>query len=334
MSQPVHMRKGVNYSGNSFSATYADSVIGTILAYGGSTAPYGWFLCQGQALSRTEYHELFEVIGTAFGTGDGSTTFNLPDLRGEFLRGVGNNSHTNQGNGGTVGEHQDATTQGTAYINSARYGVFAKSINIANYDNKQTLSGCNTINPSYIVDTPTTNADLFTSRPTNTSVNFIIKAKYSASPAGDVLGVQDIRDTLGETPLPGSLATTVTGAIKEIDDCNHYSTSETWTGKYWIDGKKIYQNYLYHEAAFPKSSVVSEDISSIGIDTPLEIMGSYTYTSGGSSTKRGLMPNLHVLDGNWNLGIIYQDNSILFTTGSNGDHYSKFKICFTYTKTT
>ena len=71
------------------STLWADSPIGTILAYGGATAPSGWFLCQGQAISRTTYSELFAVIGTSFGTGDGSTTFNLPDLREATTKGVG-----------------------------------------------------------------------------------------------------------------------------------------------------------------------------------------------------------------------------------------------------
>ena len=51
-----------------------------------------WFLCNGQAVSRTTYAELFALIGTNFGAGDGSTTFNLPDYRGKFLRGLGGDS--------------------------------------------------------------------------------------------------------------------------------------------------------------------------------------------------------------------------------------------------
>lgn len=51
-----------------------------------------WFLCNGQAVSRTAYAKLFELIGTNFGNGDGSTTFNLPDYRGKFLRGLGGDS--------------------------------------------------------------------------------------------------------------------------------------------------------------------------------------------------------------------------------------------------
>ena len=51
-----------------------------------------WLLCNGQAVSRTDYAVLFDLIGTNFGIGDGSTTFNVPDYQGKFLRGLGGNS--------------------------------------------------------------------------------------------------------------------------------------------------------------------------------------------------------------------------------------------------
>lgn len=63
---------------------------GAIEAYAGSTAPTGWLLSYGQAVSRTTYANLFAVISTTYGTGDGSTTFNLPDLRGRAVAGVDN----------------------------------------------------------------------------------------------------------------------------------------------------------------------------------------------------------------------------------------------------
>lgn len=66
--------------------------IGAIIPYAGSTAPFGTLICNGAAISRAAYPELFEAIGTTWGAGDGSTTFNIPDLRGYFLRGVGGNS--------------------------------------------------------------------------------------------------------------------------------------------------------------------------------------------------------------------------------------------------
>lgn len=61
---------------------------GTIAYIGVSSAPSGWLKANGAAVSRTTYADLFTAIGTTFGSGDGSTTFNLPDLRAEFVRGL------------------------------------------------------------------------------------------------------------------------------------------------------------------------------------------------------------------------------------------------------
>ena len=60
---------------------------GTVIQFAGSSAPSGYLKANGNAVSRSTYAALFAVIGTTYGTGDGSTTFNLPDLRGEFVRG-------------------------------------------------------------------------------------------------------------------------------------------------------------------------------------------------------------------------------------------------------
>ena len=60
---------------------------GQIAFFAGSSAPAGWLKANGAAVSRTTYAALFAAIGTTYGAGDGSTTFNLPDLRGEFMRG-------------------------------------------------------------------------------------------------------------------------------------------------------------------------------------------------------------------------------------------------------
>lgn len=56
--------------------------IGALVPYAGASAPSGFLLCAGQAVSRTTYADLFDIIGTTYGSGDGSTTFNVPDLRG------------------------------------------------------------------------------------------------------------------------------------------------------------------------------------------------------------------------------------------------------------
>jgi microcystin-dependent protein len=71
------------------STAFVQQAIGTgaVAMFARNTAPPGWLKANGAAVSRTTYAGLFAVLGTVFGAGDGTTTFNLPDLRGEFLRG-------------------------------------------------------------------------------------------------------------------------------------------------------------------------------------------------------------------------------------------------------
>jgi microcystin-dependent protein len=88
----------------------ADGVIipvGTVWEFAGAAAPTGWLFCDGSAVSRTTYNTLFSVIGTTYGVGDGSTTFNLPDRRGRV--GIGAGTGARNGESGT-----GAITGGTA----------------------------------------------------------------------------------------------------------------------------------------------------------------------------------------------------------------------------
>lgn len=71
-------------------APSASVLVGEVKAYAGSSAPTGWLLCYGQAVSRTIYAALFAVVSTSYGSGDGSTTFNVPDLRGRTVAGFDN----------------------------------------------------------------------------------------------------------------------------------------------------------------------------------------------------------------------------------------------------
>lgn len=60
---------------------------GSVIAYGGTSAPTDWLLCDGSAISRETYADLFTAISTTYGVGDGSTTFNIPDIRGRVIAG-------------------------------------------------------------------------------------------------------------------------------------------------------------------------------------------------------------------------------------------------------
>lgn len=91
-------------SGSNLTGLPGGSPVGSVIAFAGSSAPSGWLLCDGSAVSRSTYAALFAIVGTTYGAGDGSTTFALPDLRGRTAIGAGQGSGlTNRTLAGTVG---------------------------------------------------------------------------------------------------------------------------------------------------------------------------------------------------------------------------------------
>lgn len=131
---------------------------GSVIMWGGSsnTVPTGWLWCNGAAVSRTTYAALFAAVGTNFGSGNGTTTFNLPDYRAKYPRGAGN-SLSSTGTPGTTGGQTDIT------IDNANLPIHSHSFNhnhagvfTSGGDNNHThtmpvvnmnlLNGSNTIN--------------------------------------------------------------------------------------------------------------------------------------------------------------------------------------------
>lgn len=157
---------------------------GTIQAFGGTTAPAGWFLCDGSSKSRTIYSGLYAVIGNSFGTG-GSTVFNVPDLRGQFLRGVSGGSSKDpekttrtamkQGGatGNAVGSVQDSA------VERHNHTLFKPTQNQraggtgGSYSNRENPGDTVNSGSGEYLDGTALNA--WETRPTNAYVNFIIK---------------------------------------------------------------------------------------------------------------------------------------------------------------
>lgn len=164
---------------------YADAPIGAIMSYGGATAPFGWLLCQGQAISRTDYSDLFNIIGTDFGTGDGSTTFNIPDLRETVPVGIGENGTQTIANHDvyTLGEFKDDSlgthTHPLTVTTRATYNTAGVPVGIGNNN------------------TPTT-----ATHGKQLGVNYIIKAKQVTAPADFIDAIDDV---LSEFAKPISL---------------------------------------------------------------------------------------------------------------------------------
>lgn len=112
--------------------TIADAAVaavptGVVATFAMNTAPTGWLKANGAAVSRTTYATLFSAIGTTFGVGDGSTTFNLPDLRGRFTRNWADDGSIDSGRsfGSTQTDDFKAHTHATPDANQATSPTFS-----------------------------------------------------------------------------------------------------------------------------------------------------------------------------------------------------------------
>jgi microcystin-dependent protein len=84
--------------------------VGTVNYFARQFPPEGWLFCDGRAVSRDVFADLFNMLGSSFGSGDGSKTFNLPDLRGEFIRGL------DEGRGVDSGREFGSAQKGTLVV--------------------------------------------------------------------------------------------------------------------------------------------------------------------------------------------------------------------------
>lgn len=175
-----------------------ETPVGNIISYMGNSVPKHYLACDGATYSIGSYPELEAFIIDEFGSinyfgGDGVTTWAVPDLRGEFLRGTGTNSHENNGNGAAVGTHQDGTQHPYIGINTTSTytpwtltdGHTKTQAGIAPYQidkdiagegktGTTALAGANNLMKAGTWSSASTTTN-YTSRPTNTSVKYCIK---------------------------------------------------------------------------------------------------------------------------------------------------------------
>ena len=228
-------------------ATHTGCVpLGTVLPYYGETAPDHFLICDGTEYLKSDYGELathlLSLTDPTPYQGSDSDHFKVPDLRGEFLRGSGTNSHTDQGSGGAVGEHQDATEAfNLRYIKSSGkiYMYYNKNTDISakNPDmefNNGTDNSTFSISSGSYAGSPNT----YSSRPTNTSVTYIIA--YQNAYIDLALDGFPIDIT---QPQDGQLLMYDATAGRWVNGGHKYSTDEHIVGT-WIDGKPIYEKTI------------------------------------------------------------------------------------------
>jgi len=153
----------------------AKTIVGSLIAWPTNAAPSGYLECDGSAISRSTYAALFAVISDDYGDGDGSTTFNLPDYQGQFLRGYDNSagvdpdagSRTNRGDG-TTGDN--VGTKQTDGLKAHNHQVTGKR------NPSGTAGGNFSMRDSGINDTQSVdNKGGNETRPTNVNVMYCIK---------------------------------------------------------------------------------------------------------------------------------------------------------------
>lgn len=178
--------------------------IGAIAEFGGSVAPTNWLFCNGQAVSRTEYAELFAAIGTNYGEGDGSTTFNVPDFIGRVPVGLD-------------AEDNDFDELGDFGGNKTAYTFLRPGIN--QYHVVEGTGGYGnriiTANTSLTPDQTSEVHDPVSSLQPYLVTNFIIKAKQSVGIVGTV--TTNINDTnVNAVPNAGTVKASVDEKIATI----------------------------------------------------------------------------------------------------------------------
>lgn len=230
--------------------TASPTAAGVVQAYGGTTAPTGWLLCDGTSLLRSQYTDLFTNIGTAYGTID-SDHFNIPDLRGYFLRGVSGSSNTDpdktsrtpSATGGSTGNNVGSVQQ-SAFASHTH----TKSMgpNASNNSNNPLSSDATAPNRTMTTDATGGNE----TRPVNVYVNYIIKLynDQTVTLSNDTdTRVVAARASNSTTTLSNGNNTTVIYPTVAFDTHSAYDST---TGIYTVPVSGKYRMYFsYFDAA-------------------------------------------------------------------------------------
>ena len=179
-SEKLHVNGKINIDGTLLSN---ESLVGLILYFAKDSVPDGWLKCNGAVISRTTYISLFNAIGTTFGDGDGEITFQLPDLRGEFIRGWDDGAGIDTGRifgnsqGDSTKRPNNAFITTTDGLHSHTYNaprLFRDVREWANYRVRKDLTSSNTGGAGSHIHTITGGGDPET-RPRNISLIACIK---------------------------------------------------------------------------------------------------------------------------------------------------------------
>ncbi|MBO6808843.1 phage tail protein [Thalassospira sp.] len=162
----------ISGGGSGGSGVVAGSEIGSVSAFAMPTPPTGWLVCDGSAISRTEYADLFATIGTLWGHGDEVTTFNLPDLRGEFVRGFDDGRGVDDGRAFGSAQSDEFKSHYHGFVNQLGAQDAGNDGYITTGDDPVDQSLANSV---------TDNAGGDETRPRNIAMTYAIKAFYPSA---------------------------------------------------------------------------------------------------------------------------------------------------------
>jgi len=185
-----HMEEGIEKAAKTGGGE--SDKVGVIKLFGGSNAPEGWLLCDGSAVSRTTYSDLFKAIGTAYGEGDGSTTFNLPDMRGKVGVGLAPADTYFNTLGKTGGEKTHTLTidELPSHTHNLTYNTSGAGANTGG-----TVALGNTSTTSPLATLPTGGSKEHNNLQPYIVLNYIIKASASTSIQAEVIDSLDGNST-------------------------------------------------------------------------------------------------------------------------------------------
>ena len=220
-----------------------------------STSPLmsDWLLCDGRAVSRTIYSELFSIIGTTYGAGDGNTTFNLPDVKGRVIVGQDEADDSFKTLGAKIGEKEVTLT--IAQMPRHNHDLAFYTGSNGGFQSATGVAPTTTVNRT---TSSSGNGEAHNNIQPSIVLTYYIKAFRSASLIADVKNAE-------------TKSTKDTYSCDYINNLNTYSTDETIIGK-WVDNKAIYRKCI-HISSFPNNTTINVPMNIQNLDKVINIYG-------------------------------------------------------------